>query len=337
MPKEIRLWRVVEGRLHEVGDQRLDLERRLEDWVHDDIGVLEEDLLVIGRQVQTEFGGLIDLLALDRNGDLVIVELKRDRTPRDVTAQLLDYASWVADLSAERVTELAEQHLRSGTNLEEAFRRRFEEELPEVLNESHRMLVVGTRIDPASERIIRYLSEHHGLSINAVTFQYFLTPGGEELVGRVHLLEPEQVEQKARTKGGSKRRPGLSLDELESVAARNGVGDLYRKAFELFQPQFNYTQTTKSGLRLAAAFENRTGAVLNLLPTQAENGRLPYQLYTHRAAVLFERSVESIAASLPGDAKEWQYMPAADDWWRGHEGILASEADAMQLLRALKG
>ncbi len=33
-----------------------------------------------------------DLLGLDKDGNIVIVELKRGKTPREVVAQLLEYA-----------------------------------------------------------------------------------------------------------------------------------------------------------------------------------------------------------------------------------------------------
>ncbi len=58
--------------------------------------ILEDgNLLIIGRQVTTKFDGIIDLLGIDRQGDLVVLELKRDRTPRETLAQVLEYASFV--------------------------------------------------------------------------------------------------------------------------------------------------------------------------------------------------------------------------------------------------
>lgn len=41
----------------------------------------------------------------------MIVQLKPDKTPRDIASQVLDLASWVQDLSSEQITELADQHL----------------------------------------------------------------------------------------------------------------------------------------------------------------------------------------------------------------------------------
>jgi len=99
MGEEVRLWKIENlSQLKSLRRSKLDLEERLEGLLHGDVSVLSDDLLVIGRQTQTGFGGYIDLLCLDRNGDVVIVELKRDKTPRDITAQVLDYASWVRDL-----------------------------------------------------------------------------------------------------------------------------------------------------------------------------------------------------------------------------------------------
>jgi RecB family endonuclease NucS len=72
MTAEIRVWRIQkDDHLHPVKSSKLDVEARLEDWIEEDISILSNDFLVIGRQVATEYGGAIDLLCLDRQGGFV--------------------------------------------------------------------------------------------------------------------------------------------------------------------------------------------------------------------------------------------------------------------------
>lgn len=111
----IGLWAVNNGQLLRISASQVDRERRLEDWIESNTDVLGERLLLVGRQVQTPYGGIIDLLAVDSEGRRVVIELKRGRTPRDIVAQALDYVSWVSELSDAEVrdrTDLADR-LRS--------------------------------------------------------------------------------------------------------------------------------------------------------------------------------------------------------------------------------
>jgi hypothetical protein len=47
--------------------------------------------------VPTEHGEFVDLLALDRTGGIVIIELKKDKSPREIVAQVLDYGIVVSE------------------------------------------------------------------------------------------------------------------------------------------------------------------------------------------------------------------------------------------------
>ena len=67
--------------------------------------LLSDEWMLIGRQEDTGVGGRIDLLAIAPDGALVPIELRRDKIPRDVVAQSLDYASWVEKLRAEDIGE----------------------------------------------------------------------------------------------------------------------------------------------------------------------------------------------------------------------------------------
>jgi len=55
MPQDIKIWEINgQADLREIPKLKLDLEERLEDWIRQDISILSEDYLVIGRQVPTE-------------------------------------------------------------------------------------------------------------------------------------------------------------------------------------------------------------------------------------------------------------------------------------------
>src|SRR6266700_4836258 len=159
MAEEVRLWQIVDGdALTECRRTRLDLEVRLEKWTAADVSVLDPQLMVVGRQVETDAGGIIDLLCMKEGGDLVVVELKRDKTPREITAQVLEYAAWVKDLSLSHIKTIADAYLAPASSLEDAYIRKFGSPIPDTVNENHSMLVVGSEIDASSERIINYLS-----------------------------------------------------------------------------------------------------------------------------------------------------------------------------------
>src|SRR5690348_8396021 len=99
MPLEMGLWKIGTGNaLHRLDKSRLESEAILESWIAEHPDLLGHDLLVFGRQVRTAYGGIIDLLALDSDGRVHVIELKRDETPREIVAQALDYASWVVGI-----------------------------------------------------------------------------------------------------------------------------------------------------------------------------------------------------------------------------------------------
>ena len=94
------------GKLVIAPKTKLELEKHLENWLENspEQTLTQEDFLWIGRQTSaTDEDGTIfsDLFGVDSEGNLVIAELKKGRTPRDIIAQILDYAAWADDLSPD--------------------------------------------------------------------------------------------------------------------------------------------------------------------------------------------------------------------------------------------
>jgi hypothetical protein len=133
-------------------------EQQLEDLIASTPQALSGDWMIIGRQEWTDTGGRIDLLAIAPDSSLVLIELKRNRTPREIVAQALDYAAWVEQLTPEHI-RLIYQRFANGESLEDAFKQFFGFDLDVTkLNNSHQIVIVASEIDDSSERIIAYLN-----------------------------------------------------------------------------------------------------------------------------------------------------------------------------------
>ncbi len=207
MPIEIGIWRLNDGP-HRLSFSTIETEDKLEELIAKDISILDPSLLLIGRQVPTAHGTFMDLLAIDKDGKLVAIELKRNRTPREVVAQLLDYGSWVRELQDSDIAAIFDGYLKkykteqSGMSLNDAFLKKFYlTQMPDSLNENHELVIVAGELDNSTERIINYLSDEYGVAVNAVFFR-FLKDEDREYLSRVWLIDPTEVETKAIEKHG---------------------------------------------------------------------------------------------------------------------------------------
>ena len=197
MPFSMKLWQVQGKDLQEIDQESLNDEQRLEDWVVKDPGILGIDVLLIGRQITTATRGRIDLLAIDDEAILVVLELKRDKTPREIVAQALDYASWVKDLSYEEIEAIAKNF--TGKPLPQAFSDHYGFSIPQTVNANHSMVILASELDDSSERIVEYLVEEYGVPINVLFFTFFKTASGE-FVGRAWLKDPEEVQERTQAR-----------------------------------------------------------------------------------------------------------------------------------------
>ncbi|WP_084421068.1 endonuclease NucS domain-containing protein [Henriciella litoralis] len=191
------LFKVQGNELVAASAGRLSRESQIEDWVERNPALLGLDAMIIGRQVPTAHGKYIDLVAMDREGTIIIIELKKDKTARDIVGQVLDYASWIKTLSTADIYKIAEQY--TSKHLTSAYSEYFNENIPEQLNSTHSMLIVASELDPSSRRIVEYLSEEHGVAINTAFFNVFEHDGGEWLTTDF-LLDQAAVEERSERK-----------------------------------------------------------------------------------------------------------------------------------------
>ena len=206
MPLDQAIWKVGKSP-KKLPETRLTSEHQLEDMIVEDPGILSEDWMLIGRQVATAFGKYVDLLAIDEGGNLIIIELKKSKTPREVVVQAIDYASWVEGLGTDEIAEIyGDSSFSNGNTVNQAFQGRFNRPIDEdVLNQGHQIVIVASELDPSTERIVNYLSERD-IPINVLFFRIF-EDGYNQYLSRTWLIDPSETQDKAATRISEPREP----------------------------------------------------------------------------------------------------------------------------------
>ncbi len=101
---------------------KLEERKHLQEWIAKEPSSLGEELLII----QKEFDGFsdtrerLDLLALDKDGNLVVIENKLDDSGRNVTWQAIKYASYCSSLTKQDVIDIYQKYLGETASAEES-------------------------------------------------------------------------------------------------------------------------------------------------------------------------------------------------------------------------
>ena len=119
--------------------------------------VFGEELLFLGSQIKTADNKRADILALDRSGNLVIVELKRHDAKVGVETQALKY---LADFSSHRGEGFLEFAAEIGDDLENKIKSFLGPYDFKDLNSNTRMILVARGFDPTVLSIGEWLGEH---------------------------------------------------------------------------------------------------------------------------------------------------------------------------------
>ena len=106
--KGISLYQETDLKSHNI------LERQdIEKWVENYPEVLGEELLILTTEYDRfdKTDERLDLLAIDKNGNLVVIELKRDDSGRTIELQAIKYAAYCSTLTLSDAAKLYQQYL----------------------------------------------------------------------------------------------------------------------------------------------------------------------------------------------------------------------------------
>jgi hypothetical protein len=166
--KENRITKIEEKSFSELGFSE---RKHLQAWLAKNPKSLcsdeqNDDIIII----QEEFDGFndtkerLDLLGIDKQGNLVIIENKLDDTGRDVTWQVLKYASYCSTLSKEQIKRIYQEYLDKQGNgeiaeeiLKDFFGKADFEEIPLNIGQTQRIVMVAANFRKEVTSLVLWL------------------------------------------------------------------------------------------------------------------------------------------------------------------------------------
>lgn len=197
----------------------------LQEWVIEQPQILGEELLIITSEYAGFEGTLhrLDVLALDPDGKLVVIELKRDQADSTADLQVLKYASFCSTLDAENIQKLYQNfHAKRGD--EDRTRLQIREEFLNFLNRDDefeinedgwlqfeldnrpRMILAAGGFEPEITAPILWLYEEYGVDISCVRLSAYEWKGEYLIQGQRIIPIPEAEEYKVKHREKQERQ-----------------------------------------------------------------------------------------------------------------------------------
>ena len=188
-------------------------------------------VLIIGRQVTTNLNTFIDLLGIDKEGNTVVIELKREKTPRETIAQILEYASFVESLNYDQLNRVYQEYSGDEMNLDEYHQQFFQnnEDSKVAFNKSSKLMIVAQTISSEIKQIALYLRKKN-IDIFCLEFKYFLNKSNERMISSDYVVGEEEFIKSEKIKSAELPK----VDEKQFIASLTKHGETAFEAISNF-------------------------------------------------------------------------------------------------------
>jgi hypothetical protein len=236
--EEIKLWKVGGSKeslsiadVSRVGQTKT--EELLEEIIVKSPNLLLSGLKLVGRQTETP-GGPLDLMGVDEDGRLIVFELKRGTLTRDAVAQIVDYASYLAELTLPELSNFVSQGSgRLGVekidNFSEWYQLQFGKN-PASIGKP-KMMLVGLGVDDRARRMVEFLADSD-IEISLITFHGFGEGSDTYLARQIEVAQRPQEQSTNASKS-------VNLQKLLRKAKAAGVTDIFDRIAGVLRAELN--------------------------------------------------------------------------------------------------
>jgi alkylated DNA nucleotide flippase Atl1 len=200
----------------------------IERWIKREPGLLGEEIEIVASQFSRwdKTADRPDLLGIDREGKLVVIEIKRDGSGRDQDLQVVRYASYASTLSSAEIIELYRAHRfeEHGESLsaDEASERLDEfvaGEIRPLLDDDDRprMVLVAAAFQPGVTSTVLWL-RGFDLDVTCVQIQPYELQGEIVLTSTTLIPLPQAADYEVKMRSKRRRSASKEIDKDSAMA-----------------------------------------------------------------------------------------------------------------------
>ncbi len=202
----------------------------IQEWIEKTPDILGEEFLIIGKELLLPSGSRLDLLAVDKKARLVIIELKRDESGRDVDWQAIKYTSYCSNFLVGEIIQSYTDYLSTDEADAQARIEEFIDEELDILNHSQRIILVSKEFHSDAISAVLWL-RGYDIDIECLRLRPFVDESGELFVqpdkiiplpeAKDYIIKKEKKQKEIKKARGSFETG--KVIETVMVSIKNGV------------------------------------------------------------------------------------------------------------------
>lgn len=202
--------------------------QHIEEWLRKNPEIMGEELLIIGHEYDDfENNERIDLLAIDKEGNLVVIEVKRDNSGISVDFQALKYVSYMSRRTLKEIIEIYSKYIDDNSlqldpiqEIMEFLNVDDESLLNDMINNTQRIIIIGKEFDKRVLSVCAWLYEN-GINVKCISIKPYKY-NEEIFIDTNQIIPPEKIEEyyinkKSRTSNQEIKSDNKVIKFLSSI------------------------------------------------------------------------------------------------------------------------
>ncbi|MEO8612385.1 MAG: hypothetical protein ABI690_31105 [Chloroflexota bacterium] len=322
---EINLSKIPLGKSQQTQRGKPTTEKSLADWVERVPGLVQDGLLIVGRQMHTEAGD-IDLLGIDPAGRWVVTVMRSGSIRRETILKAVDYADCIGRMGEDELITSMDNYLKPHHTDTQTLLAAHQIDDEIVFRKRDTVIVViGTGADQKLEPFAKS-SPLKDRPIHLLSFDVVQNDAGESILTR-EVIEFEVVNAsktaKPKTAPPIKQWPSTpAIERLLRIAVESGIGDDFRLIHEHAIRHGMYPRTYRWSIMYAPP-QNKTRCLICLWSKREKGEKTGTVVYI---------ASEAFAEFYPISAQEVVQILGANHWERIAQGKADEFAAKMDIL-----